>query len=600
MPTLEFKGKQFVYSHHLSVPFRELKVVPEKSLSAEGRKPSLDDNLIIHGDNLEALKALLPTHAGKIDCIFIDPPYNTGNEGWCYNDNVRSPLMKEWLKKSANPVDKEDLERHDKWLCMMWPRLHLLHELLSEEGVLAISIDDNEFARLVELLYEIFALDEHKIKICCWKTRNTDNRVKSKLSVDHEYVIFVSKTDLSLRGRIIDRSDFTNPDNDDRGDYVTDPLTGKATAEQRPNLHYPIINEETGDRYEPDPARGWITDEAGFKALLEERRIYWPENPTTGKPRKKRFLSETSERMPISSFWADLKGQSGADEVDKIIGKRLFDYPKSLEFLARVMDLISKPNSIVLDSFAGSGTTAHAVLSANHHDGGNRRFILIECEDYADTLTAERVRRIINGYNFTGTQRKELLNVKLTWTNFSKKTHKILLQVEHIEKTADASYDNICKDIVDGILTVTGEQKITEYAPGLGGSFTFCTLGEPIDIESLLTGKGIPAFDALARYVFYTATGQSLDTVAAPSADGFIGETELFRIHLFYQPDTTWLRSNEAALNAERVAAIAKGNKSGKRSIVFAVAKFMSQKELTKERIEFCQLPYAVHRILGD
>ncbi len=134
MPTLEFKGKQFIYSHHLSVPFRELKVDAAKSFAAPGQKPSLDDNLIIHGDNLEALKAMLPTHAGKIDCIFIDPPYNTGNEGWCYNDNVRSPLMKEWLKKSANPVDKEDLERHDKWLCMMWPRLWLLNDLLAPWG----------------------------------------------------------------------------------------------------------------------------------------------------------------------------------------------------------------------------------------------------------------------------------------------------------------------------------------------------------------------------------------------------------------------------------------------------------------------------------
>lgn len=156
MPTLEFKGKQFVYSHHLGVPFRELQVVPDKSLPAEGKKPSLDDNLIIHGDNLEALKALLPTHAGKIDCIFIDPPYNTGNEGWCYNDNVRSPLMKEWLKKSANPVDKEDLERHDKWLCMMWPRISLLHELLSETGVIFASIDDHEAQRLELLMEEIF------------------------------------------------------------------------------------------------------------------------------------------------------------------------------------------------------------------------------------------------------------------------------------------------------------------------------------------------------------------------------------------------------------------------------------------------------------
>src|SRR5919106_2384720 len=170
MPTLDFKGKQFVYSHHLSVPFRELVVDPDRSLPAPGGKPSLDDNLIIHGDNLEALKALLPTHAGKIDCILIAPPYNTGNEGWCYNDNVRSPLMKEWLKKSANPVDKEDLERHDKWLCMMWPRLSLLRELLSEIGVIFITIDDNEVHRLMTLCDEVFG-EQNMITTVAWHKR---------------------------------------------------------------------------------------------------------------------------------------------------------------------------------------------------------------------------------------------------------------------------------------------------------------------------------------------------------------------------------------------------------------------------------------------
>ena len=265
-----------------------------------------------------------------------------------------------------------------------------------------------------------------------------------------------------------------------------------------------------------------------------------------------------------------------------------------------ILEVATNPDSLILDSFAGSGTTAHAVLAANAKDNGNRRFILIECEEYADTLTAERVRRVINGYPFAGNQREELFSTKINWTDFAKKQQKILREIEHIEETRGAAFDKVKKEIKDGVLTVTGERAITEQAPGLGGSFTYCSLGEPIEIESLLTGKGIPAFDALARYVFYTATGQSLEKVAAPSADGFIGETELFRIHLFYQPDTAWLRSNESALNAERVAAINKGNKSGKRSIVFAVAKFMSQKELTKQRIEFCQLPYAVHRILGD
>ena len=148
MPSLDFKGKQFVYAHHLSVPFRQLDIDKKKSLPSKGEKPNMDDNLIIHGDNLHALKALLPKYAGKVKCIYIDPPYNTGNEGWCYNDNVNAPLIKEWLKDSANPVDKEDLERHDKWLCMMWPRLQLLRELLAEDGTIWISIDDDEQGRL--------------------------------------------------------------------------------------------------------------------------------------------------------------------------------------------------------------------------------------------------------------------------------------------------------------------------------------------------------------------------------------------------------------------------------------------------------------------
>jgi adenine-specific DNA-methyltransferase len=162
MPTLEFKGKSFVYAHHLSVPFRELVIDAKKSLPAKGQKPALEDNLIIHGDNLHALKALLPVYAGKVDCIYIDPPYNTGNEGWCYNDNVHSPLMREWLKKSGNPVEKEDLERHDKWLCMMWPRLKLLHELLAEDGVMWMTLDDNEVFHAEMLCDEIFGEENHE------------------------------------------------------------------------------------------------------------------------------------------------------------------------------------------------------------------------------------------------------------------------------------------------------------------------------------------------------------------------------------------------------------------------------------------------------
>ena len=607
MPTLEFKGKQFVYSHHLSVPFRELKVAADKSLPVPDQKPSLDDNLIIHGDNLEALKALLPTHAGKIDCIFIDPPYNTGNEGWCYNDNVRSPLMKEWLKRSANPVDKEDLERHDKWLCMMWPRLNLLRELLNERGAIVVTLDDNEIHRMRGLMDEIFG-EENFIATCLWQKNYSPKNTAEFFSSDHDYVLIYAKSKSELEIGSLDRTEeqegrYKNPDNDPRGPWKTSDLSAR-----NPYSEGLYAIKCPGGRLIDGPPKGnyWRVSEQKFWDFDRDNRIWWGSDKNSI-PQIKRFLSDVREgRVPQTIwFYSDVGHTDQAKkELKQVMSFEntldVFITPKPVKLIERVLQIFSEPDSIILDSFAGSGTTAHAVLAANQKDGGNRRFILVECEDYAGTLTAERVRRVINGYAFAGTQREELFSEKLTWSNFSRQSQKILLQVEHVEKTAGATFDKVKKEIKDGVLTVTGERKIEEKTPGLGGSFTYCTLGEPIEIESLLTGKGLPGFDALARYVFYTATGRSLEKVGKPAADGFIGETELFRIHLFYQPETAWLRSNEAALNAERVEAIAKGNRAGKRAIVFAVAKFMSQKELTKQRIEFCQLPYAVHRILGD
>jgi len=604
MPTLEFKGKQFVYSHHLSVPFRELKVDADKSLPASGQKPSLDDNLIIHGDNLEALKALLPTHAGKIDCIFIDPPYNTGNEGWCYNDNVRSPLMKEWLKKAANPVDKEDLERHDKWLCMMWPRLNLLRELLNETGTIWITLDDNEAHRARLLLDEIFG-EENFVASISWRKRYTRSNNAKMFYSQKDNVLVYRKSDLLnlIKEPRTGKSDatYTNPDNDPRGPWMTASYVNPATKEKRRNLVYKIQNPFTKKNVE-HPTHAWKYSPEENQRHIVENRLWWGSDGKAEYPRLKLYLDEAEQLVPVDFWNYDEAGSSddGSEAIKSIFGASVFDNPKPVALIQKILAILNNKEAIVLDSFSGSGTTAHAVLAANQKDGGNRRFILVECEDYADTLTAERVRRVINGYDYTGTQREELFSEKLTWSNFSKQSQRILRQVEHVEKTTGAAYDKVKKTIKDGVLTVIGERKIKEKTPGLGGSFAFCTLGEPIEIESLLTGKGLPGFEALAQYVFYTATGRSLEKVAKPSADGFIGETELFRIHLFYQPDTAWLRSNEAALNADRVEAIARGNNAGKRAVVFAVAKFMSQKELTKQRIEFCQLPYAVHRILGD
>jgi adenine-specific DNA-methyltransferase len=606
MPTLDFKGKQFVHSHHLSVPFRELRVDGKKSLPVKGGKPSLDDNLIIHGDNLEALKALLPTHAGKVDCIFIDPPYNTGNEGWCYNDNVRSPLMKEWLKKSANPVDKEDLERHDKWLCMMWPRLQLLRELLAEDGAIFITIDDNEVHRLRGMMDEIFG-EENFIANIIWHKMDSPKNTAVRFSEDHDHMVVFTKHADGWFPNLLERSDemierYTNPDNDPRGPWLLSDLA--ARNEYSAGLY--SITTPSGKVISGPPAGSyWRISEEKFNEFDKDNRIWWGSGDV--RPGIKRFLSEVRDGVVPQTIWSweDVGSTRNAkQELSSLLGKKegddLFITPKPTGLLSRVLRLATNKDSLILDSFAGSGTTAHAVLAANAKDGGNRRFILVETEDYADTLTAERMRRVIQGYAFIGNQRMELMQEKLTWTAF-KRAAELLEKVDSIEKLEGASYDSVKKEIKDGVLTVTGERKIKEKIPGLGGSFTYCELGEPIDIESLLTGgEGMPSYESLARYVFYTATGRSLDKVSAPKADGFIGETEVFRLHLIYKPDKEWLRSNEAALDAKKLEAIEKGNKAGKRAIVFAVAKFMSQKELTSRRIEFCQLPYAVHKILGD
>ena len=337
---------------------------------------------------------------------------------------------------------------------------------------------------------EVFGAENFLTSII-WKTRNTDNRLKTMLSVDHEYVFVYSMNKSPVQGRIIDRSDFSNPDNDPRGPYVTDPLTGKATAEERRNLHFVIKNRSTGDRYPPDPARGWITDEDGFAELLRKKLIWWPPNPKTGKPRKKRFLSETSERMPASSFWPDLKGQSGADEVDRILGGRLFAFPKSLEFMERILDLGLGKDDVVLDSTAGSGTTAHAALSLNKTDGGKRKFILIQIPfetkeqeqdqfNICEKITAERVRRVIQGYTDNSPQGKR--------------------------------------------------QKFD----GLGGSFTYTRIGRPLFGEYRDWGKQLPGYDDLAKYIFYTETSREFERKAMNEKSGRIGEHHGTSYYLLY------------------------------------------------------------------
>jgi adenine-specific DNA-methyltransferase len=612
MPSLEFKGKSFVYTHHLSVPFRELVVDAKKSLLVNGQKPSLDDNLIIHGDNLHALKALLPVYAGKVDCIFIDPPYNTGNEGWCYNDNVRSPLMKEWLKKEANPVDKEDLERHDKWLCMMWPRMQLLRELLADHGSIWVTLDDNEAHRAKIILDEIFG-EQNFLANVIWEKADSPRMDAEYFSTRHDNMLVYAKSMpsvrlLRLKGELGEVPEHYDKEDAEGRRYYLKPLRAMGgegeTREARPNLFYPIRAPD-GTKVVPKLKDGsdgaWRWGEDKYKR--EIARIEWKEGNAGWTPYF-RIYADDSDGVPPETIFYNVdvgSNRTSKSEIKTILGGNAdFATPKPVGLLERVLQVAADANAIVLDSFAGSGTTAHAVLAANKKDAGNRKFILVETEDYADTLTAERVRRVIKGYAFEGTQREELHREAITWTKL-KKANALIEKVEGIEMMAGKRFDRVKATVDDGELVVTGEKDVNRKTDGLGGSFTFATLGPEMSIEALLT-DGLPAFDALAKYVFYTATGRTLAEVPKQNGRtfGYIGETESHRVHLLYNPDKAWLRSNDAALTEQVVDAIVATNRTGKKTLVFAAAKFMGQRDLTKRGVDFCQLPYAIHRILGD
>jgi adenine-specific DNA-methyltransferase len=631
MPTLDFKGKSFVYTHHLGVPFRELIVSPDKSCPLPGAKPGFDDNLILKGDNLEGLKALLPRYAGKVDCIFIDPPYNTGNEGWCYNDKVNSPLMKEWLKTSGNPVDKEDLQRHDKWLSMMWPRLQLLKELLAEDGVLVATLDDNEQHHFRMIADEIFGEENGFYAHVAWQKKYATSNDAKGFSAMFDHVLFYRKSPEFSRN-LLERTEANDANyrhEDENGVFRIDNYTCNKTAEERPNLYYPITNPNTGEEILPRRTAVWRYSRETHQANVENNLVWWGVDGNGRVPAFKRYrhlLRGGGGTVP--STWWPHEFAGHTDEAKKELHNILPDLPEDLititpkpvRLIQRILEVATDPDSIVLDSFAGSGTTAHATLLLNKKDGGNRRFILCEMEDYADALTAERVRRVINGYEFEGTLETELLSPpeKVTWTTFEKdsKRQTILDRIEGIENLERANYDSIEKKITDGLLTVVGKKRVTERVEGLGGSFTFVELGESMDLERLLaeTPGKLPSFASLARYLFYTVTGQTLpeDAVVAkgkakkPKAEDeeempvLIGETDNLRIYLNYKEYEDWLRSPPASLTRKQAEALSKRRDEeapSKKVLVVAPSKYISHKALQELRVEFAQLPYTIHRI---
>ena len=418
MPTLTWIGKDKVVNHHHDVPYSVLEK-KQTFIAPAGSPENSTDNRIIHGDNLAVLKSLLPEFEGRVNCIYIDPPYNTGNEGWVYNDNVNDPRIKKWLGDVVGK-EGEDLTRHDKWLCMMYPRLKLLHQLLAEDGVIFISIDDNEQANLKLICDEVFGSENYIANVAVvnnFKGRSDDRYIASA----HESLLIFKKRHFTTNGVPVPEEYLDEyKEEDSKGKYRLQGLRKRGSNARkidRPNLFYPIYyNAELNiislcnlDGYHqilPKLSSGedgtWRWGKETFLSRIDEIEIRVVKTRNEFDVFQKDYLSNNgvAKRIKPKSFWhgSEFSSEAGTLQLKKILDEKSFPTPKSVDLIEFCLQQATNKNSIILDSFAGSGTTAHAVLKLNAQDGGNRQFILCEMMDYADTITAERVRRVMTGY----------------------------------------------------------------------------------------------------------------------------------------------------------------------------------------------------------
>ncbi len=419
MPTLDWIGKDKVINHHLDVPYRVLERQYSYDENGQHTEDNGSENMIIHGDNLSALKSLLPQYEGRIKCIYIDPPYNTGNENWVYNDNVNDPRIKKWLGEVVGK-EGEDLSRHDKWLCMMYPRLRLLQKLLSKDGVIFISIDVNEKFNLKLMCDEIFGSNMFIADIAV--INNLKGRSDDKyIATAHESLLIYQNGDFITNGVAVPEEYETEYKlTDENGRYRLQGLRKRgacAKREDRPNMYYPFYYSEQSNLLSLEPINENSVEILPHLSDGSDGRWRWGKD--TARERISELIAQKvkgrdeydvfqkdylpddgSKRIKPKSFWSgtEFSAESGTLETKAILGKGIFDTPKPIGIIEYCMEQAMGSDSIILDSFAGSGTTAHAVLKMNKADGGNRKFILIEMMDYADNITAERVKRVMSGY----------------------------------------------------------------------------------------------------------------------------------------------------------------------------------------------------------
>lgn len=558
MPTLDWIGKKAVINHHRQVPYHLLHC---------DRKLSVGDpdsgNLLVQGDNLIALKALLPYYAGKVKCIYIDPPYNTGDENWVYNDSVNSPEMRAWLGKAVGR-ELEDLCRHDKWLCMMHPRVSILRDFLRDDGVLFVSIDENELAHLPLLLDDVFG-SRNRLGTFVWKRRSSSAMRGTPLSIDHEYV-FVYARDFSratLYGLSKGPEDY--PYEDERGRYASTDLTIGMGRDARPGQFYPIANPRTGKVYMPNPERVWRFWPETMQKVIAGGLIIWPDEEAgrMTRPRFKTYYDPNTDKPKPVSTWVettrvnDSQGhkdeaeydmtvlrsgmtQEGGKLLQQILGTKAFAYPKPLSLVRSLVRATSRGDDFVLDSFAGTGTTGHAVLDLNCEDGGNRRFILVEMEAaVCRDITTQRLRKAVEGY----------------------------------------SYDQ--------------PNSRRTQVPGLGGGFRYCTLGESLFDEGGNIRETV-RFPELAAHIFFTETGSPIPKQAT-GRTALVGVHTGTAVYLLFNGVMGDKRPNGGnILTNDTLRRLPPHPNGGGPRVVYGEGSRLSEDRLKREGITFRQIPYEI------
>ena len=535
MPTLNWIGKETVVEHHKEIPFHLLRCNPELSVGNPG-----SGNLLVQGDNLLALKALLPYYKGQVKCIYIDPPYNTGNESWVYNDNVNSPEINEWLGKVVGG-EAEDLSRHDKWLCMMYPRLSLLRELLDDTGAIFISIDDNEMSRLRHIMDEIFG-GQNFVAVITWQKIYTVKNSAKYLSAMHDYILIYTKRkdkwQRNLRPRDEDTDkDYDNPDNDPNGPWISHALQSRNFYSKGT---YQITCPEGRVIEGPPPGTYWRMSEKNFWRADAKGKVWWGKDGNSS-PRIKEYLKDVKQGVVPSTWWSyQYAGTNSGAKVAlrKMLGdQQMFVTPKPVELVCRILELASDKDSLILDSFAGSGTTGHAVLAMNKEDGGNRRFILVEMEsEIARAITSVRLQRATKGYEWTGRKGK-----------------------------------------------ITQEE-------GLGGSFRFCELGPTLfDAQGQIRGE--VSFVDLAHHVFLTETGEPLPGDAALDSP-LLGTANGVAVYLLYNGILE--DKSEDGGNVLTQAVLSNLPPHDGPKVIYGNGCMLSSAYLQRAGITFRQIPYEV------